>query len=283
VGVAFPTLRKDVEWPASVVRAVVPAQAWGAHHAGPVYAWSRLGYGRLASAGADGVVCVVKWVHNPADSAVGGANTGARYCLEAALKGHTDLVKALLPTGSQHAIMSAGYDGTVRMWHTPDEAQLSRCASVLLVEQGSQPLTTEQVATDRSLLLGGGVACDATKRETARHSIACAALFPEASVLFTVSLFERVVRSFMLLEVDSCDPPPGFVYNGARTIRVKLEDADGSAEGPSTTAIDPFGAQRGNDEAAARHPLFGHGDAADAERQRLSMVQPLPSSSDDDR
>jgi hypothetical protein len=261
----FSDLKKTVEWPASVVRLVDAATAWGSWHTGPTYTVRQHRPGMVVTAGSDGRICLARWSDSNTVAGNGASDRG--YTVVGVLRGHTDLVKTLLPTTAPNAFVSASYDGTVRVWHLSEEVGVARCASVLVVEQGSQPLTRASKAKQHMHVVGGGVEIPEEERENAKHSVACAALFAEASTLFTVSLFERVVRTFMLLEVDSCDAPPGFIYNGARTLRVFADDA-GQAE-PSTTDLDPFGSRRADDDAVARHPLFG---AAGASAGRVESV-----------
>jgi WD40 repeat protein len=262
LAVTFSRLRKNVEWPVSVLRRVEAADAYGVAHAGPTYSIKQLSVGLIATAGADGKVFLMKWNSdgaNPVAAAAAsvGGGSAVGYVTVGSLQGHTDLVKGLQTAGAPGSLLSASYDGTVRLWQVGEH--VARCASVLFVEQGSQPLTRAQKTTPRLDVVGGGIEIPSEgERETARHSVSCATLVPEASVLFTVSLFERVVRTFMLLEVDTCSPPPGFLYNGARTIRAYNPKGDDS-EGASTTDLDPFGARRAGDEAMDPRRLFGSG------------------------
>lgn len=48
--------------------------------------------------------------------------------------------------------------------------------------------------------------------------------FPAFSALFIVGVFEHVIQTFTLSEVQGCEVPANYIYNGYKTIKLPLND-----------------------------------------------------------
>jgi WD40 repeat protein len=226
VTVLFPGLKYKVRWPRACLGRVRYPAAADAPHDGPTYAVVPLRPGRLATAGADGRILILDWA--------GALGDGGTYRVTFDLALHRDLVKAIVPLRRPDVFVSCSYDGTVREWHVYDEPAAVRCAAVLMVPHGDGAPAAAAPVDAVPLSAGGG---DVVTDELALTAFSVSALdvFAAAGVIFTVSLFERTIRSFALSPVATCELPPDFAFNGVRSIKIP-DDVAGDIE-PSTTEM----------------------------------------------
>ena len=102
--------------------------------------------------------------------------------------------------------MSAGHDGVVKEWHVvQDSAEFALyCRSTVLVQ------LTNASPEDR---------------EAHAMGVHCLEINRDFGAVFASCVFDATIRAYSLLDVDTCEPPPNFVFNGTMTVRVRTIDA----------------------------------------------------------
>ncbi len=223
--VTFPDLKATLTVPEHFLsEAVLPSLLANAHQ-GNVFCLRVLRKGRFASGGADGVVKVWDW-----------KDADAKYYPTFKIKAHSDLVKSLHVLREPDILLSCGYDGLMKEWHlidAPEEVFFCRTMLACVVRDGG----TGAPSGGSGALLG----------------IGSSDVMPALGVLFTCGVFEAVIRSYKLIAVDTCELPPGWCFDGYRSVKLhadslawvdepaegRFEEVDADLGNPSTSKTGP--------------------------------------------
>jgi hypothetical protein len=192
----FPGLTNAAVWPVGALEpCLLPALvATVDREMRPVFSVAVCGGGRLVTGDAAGHVKV--WQFDDAARPFG--RYDILYDVPNAHDGH--LVKVVAPLRRPDVFVSFGYDGSFREWHIVDAAPEACClrANVVTV---ADPLKASNDGSDKMGLCWGAVS-------------------EEFGAVFAVSLFEASVRTYAFLPCDTCEIPPGFIYNGINTVKI---------------------------------------------------------------
>ena len=194
---SFPGIANTARWPASCLEpCILPSLVVNvdSDHSRPVFSLVVLGPGRLATGDAAGHVKL--WQFTAAEGQRGGGLYMLMYDVPDAHDGQ--LVKSLGLLRSPDVFVSFGYDGSFREWHVYNDAEPSGggCALANVVTVADKQ---RDDGDDKMGICWGTVAA-------------------EFGAVFAVSLFETSIRTYALLQCDTCAIPPGFVFNGLQTV-----------------------------------------------------------------
>nr|CCC94937.1 conserved hypothetical protein [Trypanosoma congolense IL3000] len=162
---------------------------------------------RIVSSGSDGVVTL--WLWNAAEETyVKAIASGESHC-------HRGVSRCLSVLREPDIFLSYGYeDGVIREWHVYDEPELFMwCQRTFVLSPASCGSNSHLSFVPEQL--------------TARIGVACAVSFPDFCALFLAGVGEGSIFVFGLVEVQGCDLPAGYIFNGYKTVRAADVKCDG--------------------------------------------------------
>ncbi|KAH8611704.1 hypothetical protein ERJ75_000993200 [Trypanosoma vivax] len=202
VSLVFPSLRNVVHFPLWAVEPVFAPMCIAQTKGSTCMSLLVLQQGsRILTGGSDGTVILWIWV----DGECGGMYT--KLLCSNQVNSHTGVCRDLCLLREPDIFLSCGYnDGIVREWHVYDEpAQLLRCERIFTLYPVREHAHSGQTSSERCLEPRG---------------ISCAVSFPAFFALFLVGVRESTIRAFGLVEVHGCALPPGYVFDGFKTVQV---------------------------------------------------------------
>ncbi|CBH17272.1 hypothetical protein, conserved [Trypanosoma brucei gambiense DAL972] len=170
--------------------------------------------GRVVTGGSDGVVTL--WLWDVAEA------TYVRAIVSERPQSHSGLCRCLTALREPDIFTSCGYeDGIIKEWHVYDEPELLiRLERSFALQSESSGKSSTWPAEQKQHPFGVGVSC--------------AVSFPAFCALFVVGVDECHINTFGLLEVLGCKPPPDYIFDGYKTVRVVPSSHD-------THGIDKWG------------------------------------------
>ncbi|KAG5484099.1 hypothetical protein LSCM1_05954 [Leishmania martiniquensis] len=196
---------------------------------------------RLVTSCADGKVCV--WTCHPENDASSAtvAETYVPQLMTSTRQVHRGLGRQICVLRAPDVFLTCSYDdGIVKEWHVYDEPEvLLRCVRRFTLKpyssEGSEmppPRQQQQLANALTSMLKSKMGKGATAGSDDEAStgddedgeavggISCAAVYPAFGALFLVGAFESAIQTYSLTEVVGCEPPPNYMYNGHKTVRL---------------------------------------------------------------
>lgn len=200
VAVHFASLKAAVRWPVSAFDiARAPALVGRADQRGAVFALAVLRGGRFVSGGADAHLRLWQW-----------HASDALYHKLLEVPAHRDLIRHVAVLRSPDVFVSGSYDGTLSEWHVFDEPKMCMLRGPVVglrVHDGAPASSAESPPVSGVKL--GAAAMD---------------VFPAARAVLVAGLFEASVRTFERVAVDTCELPPGWYFDGCRSVRAAPDD-----------------------------------------------------------